>query len=178
MSFDTTLHQALAGRRRVFVSYHHAGDQRYYDAFSAAFHDEYRVIYDNSLDRARDSDDQSYILRYIRENHLTGSSCTIVLCGPATHGRKYVDWELQASLAQQMGLLALQLPTLVPAVAGGAVTVPDRVHANIQSGYAVWTTWAAATASAVALKGLIEQALAKPKSLIDNRVPRRQRNSS
>ena len=28
-------------RRKVFISYHHAGDQAYYDAFSKAFHDRY-----------------------------------------------------------------------------------------------------------------------------------------
>lgn len=164
-------------RRRVFISYHHAEDQAYYDAFSAAFHDEYQVIFDNSLDRARNSEDPAYILRYIRDNHLTGSSCTIVLCGARTHGRKYVDWELHASLNQQMGLLALQLPTLVPSVAGGSVTVPARVHANIKSGYAVWTSWREATASTAALSRLIETALSRSKNLIDNSEPRRERNS-
>ena len=30
-------------KRKIFVSYHHAGDQGYYDAFSRAFHDTYEV---------------------------------------------------------------------------------------------------------------------------------------
>jgi hypothetical protein len=175
VSFNNAIREGLAARRRVFVSYHHAGDQRYKDALSAVFHDHYQVIFDNSLDRARDSDDHNYIVRYIRENHLTGSSCTIVLCGAATHGRKYVDWELQASLYQQMGLLALQLPTLV-ADGDGKVTVPQRVADNIRSGYAVWTSWETATASTQALSGFIEHALNKSKTLIDNSAQRLQRN--
>ena len=176
MPIRTTLELALSARRRVFVSYHHAGDQTYYNAFSAAFHAKYQVIYDNSLDRAHNSEDPAYILRQIRENNLTGSSCTIVLCGAETHRRKYVDWELQASLSQQMGLLALRLPTLVSAVPGGVVMVPKRVHDNIQTGYAVWENWSTAVASSDALSRLVELALAKPKRLIDNAAPRLQRN--
>ena len=42
-------------RRKVFVSYHHGGDQAYYDAFSSTFHDQYDAITDNSLEREIDS---------------------------------------------------------------------------------------------------------------------------
>jgi hypothetical protein len=65
-------------KHRIFVSYHHAGDQPYYDAFSKAFHDTYDVIYDNSLNRQVDSDDVDYVRRRIADNYITGSSCTIV----------------------------------------------------------------------------------------------------
>lgn len=177
MSLGWTSGQTATPRRRVFISYHHKGDQAYYDIFSKTFHDKYEVFYDNSLDRARDSEDASYILRYIRENHLTGSSCTIVLCGAATWGRKYVDWEVQASLTQEMGLLALRLPTLKPAQGQSTVSVPGRVYDNIQSGYAVWVNWETATASTDALSKFIEDAIAKPKKLIDNSRARRERNA-
>jgi hypothetical protein len=43
-------------KHKIFVSYHHGGDQAYYDAFSKLFHDTYDLIYDNSLDRQVDSD--------------------------------------------------------------------------------------------------------------------------
>ena len=42
-------------RREVFVSYHHRGDQTYYDEFSRAFHDTLKIITDNSLERQIDS---------------------------------------------------------------------------------------------------------------------------
>jgi hypothetical protein len=32
-------------KHKIFVSYHHRGDQAYYEAFSNAFHDTYDVIY-------------------------------------------------------------------------------------------------------------------------------------
>ena len=35
------LQAAIAKRRKVFVSYHHQGDQYYYDAFSLMFHDQF-----------------------------------------------------------------------------------------------------------------------------------------
>src|SRR4051812_18296710 len=89
---------AGTGRRRIFVSFHHHGDQAYYDEFSSTFHDGYEAITDNSLERRIDSADFNYIMRCIKENHLKGSSCTIVLCGRETPKRRYVDWEIEASL--------------------------------------------------------------------------------
>ncbi|KQY27562.1 hypothetical protein ASD38_16770 [Caulobacter sp. Root487D2Y] len=167
---------AINARRKVFISYHHAGDQAYYNAFSSAFHDKYEVFYDNSLDRARDSEDETYILRYIRENHLTGSSCLIVLCGVDTWRRKYVDWEIKAALDQEMGVLAIQLPTLKPAVAGGNINVPGRLADNINSGYALFKHWDTATKSLQGLSDLIEASLTQSKRLIDNSRARRQKN--
>ena len=55
----------FAIRPRVFVSYHHRGDQPYYDAFSKHFHDTHEAIYDNSLERRVDSDDVDYVRRRI-----------------------------------------------------------------------------------------------------------------
>jgi hypothetical protein len=63
-------------KHRIFVSYHHGGDQPYYDVFSRTFHDTYEVIYDTSLEPRIDSDDVEYVRRRIRENYITGSSCS------------------------------------------------------------------------------------------------------
>lgn len=163
-------------RRKVFISYHHAGDQDYYDFFSRTFGAQYDVFYDNSLDRARDSQDEGYILRYIRENHLTGSSCLIVLCGADTWGRKYVDWEIKAALDQTMGVLAILLPTLKPFVVDGPIKVPARLDDNLESNYALIKHWNTATKTAQDLSDLIEESLKRPKAWIDNTRPRRQRN--
>lgn len=165
-----------AVKRKVFVSYHHGGDQAYYDAFSHTFHDTYDVITDNSLGSAIDSDNVDYVMRRIRENYVTGSSCTIVLVGAHTSGRKYVDWEIKTTLDKQHGLIGVQLPTLLPGP-NGLVIVPDRLNANIHSGYALWITWAAITASAQACASYIEQANARDKRLIINTRDRRLRNT-
>jgi hypothetical protein len=170
------LRTQAAIKRKVFVSYYHGGDQVYYDTFSRAFHDTYDVIADNSLERRIDSEDVEYVMRRIRENYVTGSSCTIVLAGADTWGRKYVDWEIKGTLDMQHGLIGVQLPTL-RAGPNGTVTVPDRLNDNIHSGYAPWITWAAITASAQGCANYIEQANARDKKLIVNNRDRRLRNA-
>lgn len=98
-------------KRQIFVSYHHGSDQWYYDEFSRIFSDTYDVVKDNSLDRAIDSDDSDYVMRRIRENYITGTSCTIILCGAETSQRKYVDWEIKATLDKYHGLIGINLPS-------------------------------------------------------------------
>jgi hypothetical protein len=157
-------------KRRVFVSYHHAGDQWYYDTFSSVFHDGYEVISDCSLDRVRNSNDPNYILRYIRENHITGSSTIIVLCGAETWRRKYVDWEIQAALSQKSALLGIKLPELP--VENDGCYKPDRLQDNITSGYAKWVWWENIINSAMTLLEYIEKANSADKRLIvNNRAP-------
>jgi hypothetical protein len=165
-----------AVKRRVFVSYHHGGDQPYYDAFSRTFCDAYDVITDNSLERVIDSENVDYVMRRIREDYIAGTSCTIVLVGGDTWGRKYVDWEIKATLEKQHGLIGVRLPS-APVAAHGTVTVPARLHDNIRSGYALWLPWTQITAGVQACTAYIEQANARDKRLIDNSRERRLRNA-
>lgn len=167
----------LSVKRKIFVSYHHHGDQLYYDIFSRTFHDTYDVISDNSVERKFDSDDVRYVMRRIREDHISGSSCTIVLVGQQTWGRKYVDWEIDATLEKQHGLIGVRLPS-APINSSNQVTVPDRLHHNIATGYAVWVTWDQVTSHPSNLLSFIEIANSKQKTLINNSAPRRERNSS
>ena len=163
-------------RRRVFLSYHHAADQPYYNAFSATFHDRYELISDTSLERRIDSDDVAYVLRRIREDYITGSSCTIVLVGAETWRRKYVDWEIDATLQKGHGLIGVRLPTLPP-LSNGLYPVPDRLFDNIETGYAIWTDRATMTGGRQSLPGLIEAANSRSSSLINNSRAIRVRNA-
>jgi len=173
--FGSSLQIQAAVKRKMFVSYHHGGDQAYYNTFSNAFHDTYDVITDNSLEREVDSDNVDYVMRRIRENYISGSSCTIVLVGKDTHARKYIDWEMKATLDMQHGLIGVRLLT-APVSRDNKVTVPGRLHDNIQSGYAVWCSWAEITASTQACQRYIEAANARDKRVIDNSRDRRLRN--
>jgi hypothetical protein len=156
-------------RAKVFVSYHHGNDQAWYDEFSRFFHDTYEVINDNSLERAIDSDDTDYTRWRIRSEYIKGTSVTVVLCGAQTPWRKYVDWELKATLDMQHGLLGIGLPTAQ--VSGGNTIVPHRLADNYRTGYAVWGTWETATVANV--QSWIAAARAKSSLLIDNsRAPR------
>lgn len=169
--------QSLAVKRRAFVSYHHDADQAYYESLCRTFADRYECITDSSLERALDSDDCDYVMRRIRENHIVGSSITIVLCGSETRWRKYVDWEVKATLDCQHALIGVQLPTANVDLYGRCHK-PDRLQDNIDSGYAVWLSWSQLTASAESFKLYVEIALARSASLIRNQRPMRSRNGA
>lgn len=160
-------------KRKIFVSYHHDSDQAYYNEFSRFFSDTYEAVQDSSLNRLVDSNNTDYVMQRIRDNHITGTSCTIVLCGPQTRWRKYIDWEIKATLDKQHGLLGIQLPNNIPDPQG-RVHVPDRLCDNIGSGYAVWTSWDILTLDH--FRSCIEIANRKPKSLIRNDLIMRSRN--
>ncbi|SCX26033.1 hypothetical protein DSM25558_3915 [Agrobacterium sp. DSM 25558] len=161
-------------RRKVFVSYHHKNDQAAYNSFSAHFHDGLETITDNSLERAIDSASFDYIMRRIRDHYLHGSSCTIVLCGLDTPRRRYVDWEIQASLAQEMGLIGIGLPSI--SWEGTGTWKPARLQDNIDAGYATWVLWSQLVSNPGMLNAKIEEALAKPKWSISNARERMTRN--
>ncbi len=159
---------------KVFVSYHHANDQWDYDKFSSLFSDRYDVLNDSSLDRKIDSDDAEYQIRRIREEYITGTSITIVLCGKETFKRKFIDWEICATLNKEHALLGINLPDN-PVTVNGTYIVPDRLHDNIQSGYARWMLW---SDDPQTVAQAISNALNSQKHLIDNSRETLQRNRS
>lgn len=162
-------------RRKVFISFHHGNDQGWFERFRNTFGTGYEVFYDNSLDGHVRSDDAEYVDRKIREDYIVGSSITIVLCGAETWKRKYVDWEIYATLYHKHALLGIALPTASRNVQS-QIVVPDRLHVNIKSGYAQWLpTW---PPDATALKTVIEAAIAKSAQTlrIDNSAAKMQRN--
>lgn len=169
------LSSVLAAKRRIFLSYHHGDDRHYYEEFSRFFSEQYEAVQDNSVDRRIDSDNVDYVIRTIRENYVTGTSCTIVLCGAQTPWRKFVDWEIKATLDKGHGLIGANLPSN-PQTPNGTFTVPDRLHDNIQSGYALWLEWADLNQGATFLSRQIESANARSSMLIDNSRGLRQRN--
>lgn len=156
-------------RPRIFFSYQHATDQYYYHEFSRIFHDTHECVYDSSLDDEIDSDDHDYIKQRIRDEFISGTSCTIVLIGPTTYQRKHVDWEIKATLDKQHGLIGIQLPNVVPDPYG-RVLVPTRFNANINSGYALWQgfTWHELVANPARLNQLVQIAADRDKNLISN----------
>jgi len=174
-AFDLSSLLASITKRKIFVSYQHSHDQRYYNAFCQRFCDTFDLIQDNSVERLIDSDDSEYVMRYIRENYIAGSSCTIVLCGPETRWRKFVDWEIKATLDKEHGLLAVRLPN-APLDQYGCCHKPDRLQDNIDPGYAAWTTWENLWQHPEVLMQWIEYANQRPKSLIANSRPTRSRN--
>ena len=165
----------LTVKRKIFVSYHHGRDQWYYDEFSRLFDDTYEAVQDNSLDREIDSEAPEYVMRQIREDYITGTSCTIVLCGAQTPTRKYVDWEIKATLDKEHGLIGINLPSNLMNH-NGKYVVPKRLYDNTQSGYALFFQWTDLVQGVDYLRRQIETANAKPTRLIANSREMRSRN--
>jgi antiphage defense system Thoeris ThsB-like protein len=86
------------------------------------------------------SDNPEYVMSEIRRKYIGDASVTIVLIGKCTHSRRYVDWEIKASLRRGQslpnGLLAYVLPSVRPKTnpLTGLSTpwpnLPERLDAN------------------------------------------------
>jgi len=146
---------------KVFISYHHK-DQAFIDAFRTQYGAAYEVFTDCSLDEAIESNDLHYVNRTIREDFITGTSITIVICGTDTWKRKCVDWEIYSTLHKDHALLGIALPHVQPVFQNGrqVIIVPNRLHTNIESGYAHWIDY---PANAQILKQAIDHALLRSK---------------
>lgn len=162
-------------RPRVFISYQHSSDQHYYNEFSRVFHDGYESVYDNSLARVIDSECCEYVIQRIRDEFITGTSCTILLVGPTSYQRKYLDWEIKATLDKEHGLIGIHLPNLTPRW-DGLFNVPVRFAENVRSGYALWIQWNALISQPHRLPALVSDASGQPKSRIVNPHEIMQRN--
>lgn len=122
-------------RRKCFISYHHADENEVHRFINTYDHLHNVFIYRGlGLGIASDivdSLDTDYVLREIRRRYLADSTVTIILVGRCTWARRYVDWEVQASLRHgetisPNGLIAIQLPS-----AANGASLPNRVSLNV-----------------------------------------------
>lgn len=125
-------------RRKVFISYYH-GDRAWAQHFVNTFGAANGVLIPKALGLDYDGADRinsqntDYVMDQIRERCIADSSVQIVLIGPCTHSRRYIDWEIKRSLMCGNGLLGIHLPPSNP------VYLPERFAANWAqdgSGYA------------------------------------------
>ena len=124
-------------RRKVFISYHHE-DKNEVDDFIQTFDDEHDVFIARGLgcgmsDDIVNSTNVDYVMNRIRELYLSDSTVTIVLIGKDTWTRRYVDWEIQASLRHgetvtPNGLLGIVLPS-----AASNPIPPNRLKINLHT---------------------------------------------
>jgi hypothetical protein len=126
----------MAGvRRKCFISHHHA-DALAVDRFIRRFGPSRFIKRGVTMpEDVIDSDNVDYVMRRVRELYIRDSTVTIVLVGKCTWARRFVDWEVQASLrrpenALPSGLLAILLDSTK------RPRLPNRVALNRDSGYA------------------------------------------
>ena len=123
-------------KRNVFVTYHHADQEEVYDfvARYGGWFNSIRVLGVSDNDDYVDSDNTDYVLRRIREKYISGTSASMALIGKCSWARKYVDWEVAATLRNNPNdprgaLLAVQLPSID---GRNDVTLPNRLAMNRQ----------------------------------------------
>lgn len=78
-------------------------------------------------------------MRVIKSNHLRYTDVTLVIVGRNTWRRKYIDWEVAASLKPRR-LGGLKRKGLI-AVGHQDYILPKRLQENIDCGYAIKTIW-------------------------------------
>ncbi len=129
--------------RNCFVSYHHERDQKYINKLRRVITNMQIADYSLKDNIGHLTDDTIY--KKIRAK-MRNCSVTIVLIGERTGHRKWIDWEIWASLRSYTnpyeplksfkpnGLLGIYLPT-------ESHSVPDRLKDNIKSGFAVTMKW-------------------------------------
>ncbi len=127
--------------RNIFLSFHQR-DELEAAIFCRRYDQYFNEIRTLGVDELGDeyaehinSGDSDYVMRQIRERKIAGTSCTVVLIGKCTWARRYVDWEIAATLRNNEddprgGLIAVQLPS---AQQNGWSRLPDRLSLNISS---------------------------------------------
>ncbi|PSV54716.1 MULTISPECIES: TIR domain-containing protein [Photobacterium] len=155
-------------KRNVFISYYH-GDQVQVNEFVRHFGRELDVFTPCMLaegerftDDIINSTNPQYVMQQIRQRYFGHSTVTIVLVGNCTHSRRYVDWEIKASLQQggvggQMphGLIAINLDR-----ARNSQFLPPRLLANFSPDGNAYAHFYGYPASGDELRNWIEDAFA------------------
>lgn len=173
-------------RHRCFVSYHVVDTDEVEEFLENNGHVFIATVVGVTADDDFvDSDDTDYIMDRIREKYLSNTTVTIVMVGECTWARRFIDWEIYASLRsyktyKPSGLMAVTLPSVADL---SGRTPPARVNDNISGsendeGYARWWKY---PSSASVLRGHIDTAFGYRSTrghVIDNSRVRRTYNSS
>jgi hypothetical protein len=149
-------------RRKVFITFHQQ-DRGEVDAFIETFATFEQVFIPKALgvsdnDDFVNSSNPDYVMQRIRQVYLADSTVTIALVGSCTHSRRYVDWELKASLRQgdylPNGVMGIILPSC-----GTSAFMPPRLEDNWVKGHTdCYARYWVYPSSAQALGDLIEDA--------------------
>lgn len=160
---------------KCFISYNSA-DKDAVDQFCEKFSGSFVRRGLKMEDDIIDSTNTDYVMQRIRSLYLKDSTVTIVLIGKCTWARRFVDWEVQASLRNPAdgypnGVVAIQLWD-------SDKTLPNRVNLNVESGYSKFYKYPSSSAG---LEKIIDEAFDArfdKQSLIDNPRDRFKNNRS
>lgn len=155
----------LITKRNVFISYYHLEDENYRNAFENMFGDLF-INQSVKKDEIDSENGDEYISHLIHDGCLKDTTVLVVLVGPNTKNRKHVDWEIAGALDYKVGdcyagLIGLLLPNH-PDFGHGVTwkkgNSPQRLEANLLSGYATLYDW---TSNRIKMQNYIESAFTK-----------------
>lgn len=135
-AFATRQGKVAPVRHKCFISFHGAdidGVTDFVDQFSSVFIP--RVVGASESDHFNDpvtSTDEDYIKSQIASKYMWDSSVTIVYVGSCAWSRKFVDWEIAASLRNSEKNKRNGLLGITPADRSQN-TVPARLQKNLNS---------------------------------------------
>jgi hypothetical protein len=160
-----------AVRRKCFVSYHQrdlVAVNRFIDRFGPRNFIKRGITLPADVINSSNTD---YVLRRVRELYIQDSTVTIVLIGGCTWARRFVDWEIQASLRRPAnghpnGLIGILLDSRTRA------RLPPRFKLNRDSGYAQYHYYPRDAATLAAWIEDAYQARTARRSRINNPVER------
>ena len=127
-----------------------------------------------------DSDDDDYIKSHISGKYMADSTVTVLLVGRCTWARRFIDWEVAATLRdspknKRSGLVAYKLPS-----ADENQKAPKRLLANYKKEEESYAEYWVYPSSKSTVRSNIErafQARTTKDHLIDNSAPLRRANS-
>jgi len=116
-------------RPTAFLSYYH-GDADAAISFIRSFGEVFQRVLSvgvSNRDTKGWADDENLLLDRIRLKYLADSSVTIVLIGETTWSRRFIDWEIAATLggSHPRALMGVLLPTV-----GTAPRLPERLASS------------------------------------------------
>lgn len=172
-------------RHKCFVSYHAADAEEaadFVESFESIFIPR-AIGVEEGDGSVIDSEDVDYIRDVVRTDYLRDSTVTIVLVGRCTWARKFVDWEIYASLrdtkySKKNGLLGLLLPSAETDVPKAPERLADNIPINGSEAYGRYLYYPKSESS---LRSSIEdafQARTARAHLIENTKALRKRNSA
>lgn len=168
----------LSGQRdykpRDFVSYHHGEDRRKYLEFAFTVAKTHEAITDTSVRQEIRSNNSEYVIRRIREKNIANTSCTAVLCGNRTGGRRFVDWEIDVTLDMKHSLVGIVLPEIWHQT--WSEILPPRLWRNVDSGFAALLPWSTVIEEPNSFKEAVELVHQRDRALIMNDQPRIQKS--
>ncbi len=163
----------MSVKRKIFVSYSQGTDQEYFEIFCSAFSNIYDIIQDDSQTRCSRGETTVEIIARLRKDFIDAACCAVVLCGAETALDANIARAIKAVLDERRALIGVNLPGS-RADAQGRVQVPEQLHENIVSGYAMWLEWMKLIESPLAMGAYIEIArrnARKPDLIRNSQLP-------